>query len=231
MRKHTGPSTGKLPHRSCFSISILIKPLSESLLNINDWALQAIDRPAPTPGLLQSITFWRVNTPTTDLVSVNFNAAMNSQSKILTGLVVQATLSQAQLKKLKTTLQAIRDLAIRENIDIDAEQGELLASIWTQLGANRKDLRVYDINLELLKNLEKYTDNAKDHISQALMNLGTMQAQMKDLRERVSQPDIAGTDIPLDVHIRTIAEGMQRMKAGKIRARARERDLRTLGAE
>lgn len=155
---------------------------------------------------------------------------MRTQDAILIRLITQAKISQGQLKRMKEGLQAIRDLATRENIYINAQKMELLASLWTTLGSNRQDLDRYQTNLELLESLEEYTDVAKAHVAQALTNLKTMQAQMRDLREKVSQPDIAGTNVPVHVHIRTIMDGIQRMKEGRIRARERESDIRTIGA-
>ncbi|KAG5715939.1 hypothetical protein E4T56_gene20110 [Termitomyces sp. T112] len=202
----------------------------DSILNLNIWALKAIEEAKVPSGILSSLSVWRSKKSTQDIISDNFNEAMRTQDAILSRLITQAKISQGQLKRMKEGLQAIRDLATRENIHINAQQGELLASMWTTLGSNRQDLHRYKTNLELLESLEQYTDVAKAHVTQALTNLKTMQAQMKDLREKVSQPDITGTIIPVDVHIRTIMDGIQRMREGRIRARERESDIRTIGA-
>ncbi|KAG6900542.1 hypothetical protein C0993_009119 [Termitomyces sp. T159_Od127] len=202
----------------------------DSIVNLNIWALKAIEEAQAPSGILSSLSVWQSKKSTQDIINDNFKEAMRIQDAILVRLITQAKISQGQLKRMKEGLQAIRDLATRENIYINAQKGELLASIWTTLGGNRQDLHRYESNLELLESLEQYTDVAKAHVAQALTNLKTMQAQMKDLREKVSQPDIAGLNLPVHVHIRTIMDGIQRMKEGRIRARERESDIRTIGA-
>ncbi|KAG6880344.1 hypothetical protein C0992_011095 [Termitomyces sp. T32_za158] len=202
----------------------------DSIVNLNIWALKAIEEAKAPSGILSSLSVWQSKKSTQDIINDNFKEAMRIQDAILIRLITQAKISQGQLKRMKEGLQAIRDLATRENIYIHAQKGELLASMWTTLGSNRQDLHRYQTNLELLESLEQYTDVAKAHVAQALTNLKTMQAQMKDLREKVSQPDVTGTNVPVHVHIRTIMDGIQRMKEGRIRARERESDIRTIGA-
>ncbi|KAG6832039.1 hypothetical protein H0H87_003020 [Tephrocybe sp. NHM501043] len=201
----------------------------DSIINLNIWALKTIEEAQAPAGVLSALAIWRSQKSTMEIINDNFNEAMRAQDRILSNLITQAKLSQGQLKRMKERLQAIRDLATRENVHIGAEHNELLGSMWTRFGSNRQDLHRYQTNLELLGNLEEYTDVAKAHIAQALTNLKTMQAQMKDLREKVSQPDITGAPIPVDVHIRTIMDGIKRLKEGRIRARERESDIRTIG--
>ncbi|KAG5653048.1 hypothetical protein H0H81_002565 [Sphagnurus paluster] len=219
---------------SLFKLSkyFILTFFSVSILGINVWALRAIeDTKSAAPGVMSSLAVWRAKKSTDKVITENFEEAMTVQSKILTDLVKHAQRSQGHLKRMKERLQAIRDLAMRENIQIHVEQGELLASMWAHLGSSRRDLARFKANLELLANLECYTDEAKLHVAQALANLKTMQAQMKDLRSKVSAPVIAGTSIPVDVHIRTIMDGIQRMKQSRIRAREREGDIRTIGIQ
>ncbi|KAF8070165.1 hypothetical protein FPV67DRAFT_1414070 [Lyophyllum atratum] len=203
----------------------------DSIIGINVWALQTIEHAkSANSGAMSSLAAWWTKKTTKEVINENFNEAMTAQSTILFHLIVLAEHSQGKLKRMKEQLQAIRDSARKENIHLTREEGELLASIWPKVGSKRRDLDRFATNLELLANLERYTDVAKLHIAQALLNLKAMQSQMKDLRSKVSQPEIAGTSIPVDVHIRTIMDGIHRMKEGRIRAREREGDIRTMGA-
>ncbi|KAG6830158.1 hypothetical protein H0H92_001887 [Tricholoma furcatifolium] len=202
----------------------------DKIVNYNVWALKGIQEAQAPSGVFSALSIWQSKKSIEEIVNDHFSEAMREQERILFDLITQAKASQARLKRLKETLQAIRDLAQRENIHINAQQGEILASMWTKLGSNRRDTSLYEKNLELLTSLEEYTDVAKTHVAQALINLKTMQAQMKDLREKVSRPDITGTNIPVDVHIKIIMDGILRMKEGRIRARERESDIRSIGA-
>ncbi|KAG6916545.1 hypothetical protein DXG01_006428 [Tephrocybe rancida] len=203
----------------------------DSIVNLNIWALKAIEEAQVPSGVLSALAVWQSKKSTKDIINDNFNVAMRTQDVILSHLITQAKISQGQLKRMKERLQAIRDLAQMENIHIKAQHGELLASMWSIFSSHHQDIERYKTNLELLESLEEYTDIAKAHIAQALTNLKTMQAQMKDLREKVSRPDITGTTIPVEVHIRTIMDGIKRMKEGRIRARERESDIRTINVE
>lgn len=45
---------------------------------------------------------------------------------------------------------------------------------------------------------------------------------MEELRERVAAPELAGGEIPLEVHVRSIRSGIERLNEGRIRAREKE---------
>ena len=48
---------------------------------------------------------------------------------------------------------------------------------------------------------------------------------LEDLRERVAAPEIVGDHIPIEVHMKSIQSGMERLKEQRIRAREREDQL------
>ena len=46
-----------------------------------------------------------------------------------------------------------------------------------------------------------------------------MNADMEDLRECVARPALAGTKIPVDVHIKSIKLGLERLREERVRAK------------
>jgi hypothetical protein len=49
-----------------------------------------------------------------------------------------------------------------------------------------------------------------------------MSEDMEDLRERVAAPELVGSSIPVEVHMKSIKGGLERLKQGRIKAQERE---------
>jgi len=49
-----------------------------------------------------------------------------------------------------------------------------------------------------------------------------MGEDMEDLRERVSAPEIAGSAIPVKVHMESIRNGLKRLKQRRMKAKEKE---------
>ena len=150
---------------------------------------------------------------------------MNVQSRILDILITQAEISQKGLDRLNVRLAGVAEIAARENMSLSGDKEKLLSTLWTVLGGNRKDLRRYDNNLSLLDGLGKYTLEARKHVYAALVTLRGMKAEMKEMRLRVATPDIVGSLIPVEVHMRSIKEGLSRLRRGKNDARHLEETM------
>ncbi|KAG1859440.1 hypothetical protein C8R48DRAFT_748600 [Suillus tomentosus] len=131
------------------------------------------------------------------------------------------------LDMLEEDLSAIHEVVLREDISITAERSELLGELWTKLGRNKRALRDYERRLSLLKDLRDYWKYARVHVLAALQTLNLMSEDMEDLRQRVVDPELSDRRIPLQVHIESIENGLQRLQEGRIRAKMREEDLMT----
>jgi hypothetical protein len=70
----------------------------------------------------------------------------------------------------------------------------------------------------MLKRLEKYRRSALIHVVAALHALRTLSDDLEDLRERVSAPDFTGSRIPVEVHMKSIRSGLERLKLGRVKA-------------
>lgn len=79
----------------------------------------------------------------------------------------------------------------------------------------------------------EYRKRARAHVAAAMQTLEAMGEDMEDLRERVTAPEIVGDKIPVEVHMKSIQSGMERLKEQRIKAREREEQLmnRILGIE
>jgi hypothetical protein len=205
------------------------------VLTINDFAQQAIDAvPAKSPGVLSSLSPWRsTGLDTKERIAEVYTTQMNIQSRALNRLVIEAQIRLADLNKLGELLKVLYEMMSLEDASISAAKRELLSSLWTKLGFNKKDLQRFDDDLSLLKFVSKYREEARNQIVAALVKLKGMSAEMKELRQAVGAPEIAGSSIPIEVHMRAIRSGFENLKMIAMDSKEREelnrRDLQASG--
>jgi len=151
---------------------------------------------------------------------------MNTLSVNMRRLALEAEVSILDLNTLEEHLNSILDVISREDSSINAAKDELLAQLWTILGGNRKELKGMDKHLALLKGVGGYRDRARAHVVAALQTLETMAEEMEELRERVAAPELVGNAIPIEVHMKSIRSGLERLKDRRIGAKRAEEQIR-----
>ena len=129
------------------------------------------------------------------------------------------------LNELEERLLAIHELVAREDAVLSSSKADLLAELWTILGGNAKELRNLEGNLDLLKNLGLYRKKALAHVVAALQTLQSMSEDMEDLRERVTMPELVGESIPVEVHIKSIQSGLERLQEKRLKAKEQEQEI------
>ena len=126
------------------------------------------------------------------------------------------------LLQLEEHLMILYEVTHRNNEELTAAQEDVLAELWTWLGGNKHRLRKIDNNLDLLKNVERYRRKALAHVVATLHALQTLDADMEELRTRVAAPDIVGDKIPVEVHMKSIKAGVERLKERRLRASSKQ---------
>jgi len=192
---------------------------------VNDYALHTIEdaySKASSPYSLRSLVPWSSRPSTDEIVTKTFTEAMSVLSASMERLVIEAEVSFANLDKLEERLSTLHEVVSREDSSISSAKSELLSELWTKVGGNRYALRGHDQHLKLLKDLGGYRKRALVHVVAALQTLRGMSDDMEDLRERVSAPELVGSRIPVEVHMKSIRGGLERLKEGRIKARDRE---------
>ena len=211
--------------------------VSYSVMAVNDYALHAIEEAqtkAPSRYSLRSLSPWTsARRSTKHVVAETFGQAMNVLSGNMQRLILEAETSLANLNSLEERLTTLHEMVTREDSSLSTAKEELLAELWTKLGGNRKTLRGFEQHLILLKDLNGYRKQALVHVVAALQTLQSMSEDMEDLRERVAAPDLVGSQIPVEVHMRSIRNGLERLREGRIRAKhlSEEAMYRVLGGE
>ena len=184
---------------------------------VNDYALQKIDAAQKTK---HSLIPWKFDKKFIDQVVVEtFGEAMNILSTDMERLIIEAEANIIALDNLEERLSTLHDIVSREDLTLSSEKADLLAELWTILGFNRDELRNFDQSLLLLKELKTYRQQALTRVVTALQTLQMMSADMEDMRERVARPAIAGSAIPVEVHMKSIQYGLERLREGRMRAK------------
>jgi len=188
---------------------------------VNDYALQQIDAAQKNKlSTLYALVPWKSSRKSIKVVVVEtFGEAMNILSSDMERLIIEAEANIIALDALEERLSTLHDIISREDLALSSEKGDLLAELWTVLGFNRNELRNFDQSLTLLKELKTYRQQALSRVVAALQTLRAMSADMEDLRERVARPALAGSKIPVEVHMRSIKLGLQRLREGRVRAK------------
>lgn len=130
---------------------------------------------------------------------------------------LSATIFEAQgllalLDKLDDHLNNVAKLATRDGMASQANKDELLALLWTKLGANKTSVKKMEKNLALLKDVSNQRNMAWAHVASTMVKLQEIAANLEDLKKRIETPEIAGKDgPPLELHIQQIELGLARL--------------------
>ncbi|THH15568.1 hypothetical protein EW146_g4925 [Bondarzewia mesenterica] len=195
----------------------------DSVLTINDHALRAIEAANSKSSAVVLHRLWPFSSTseaaTRAVVTRTFGDAMNVLSTSMRRLVLEAEISLADLNKLEERLWTLAELVAREDSTLSSTRADLLADLWTRLGGNRKVVRGVEGHMMLLRNVGTYRKRALAHVVATLHTLEGMSEDMEELRERVTAPDLVGDKIPIEVHMKSIRTGLERLQERRIRAR------------
>ena len=188
---------------------------------VNDYALQKIDAVRKIKSFpLYALVPWKSSRKSINEVVVEtFGEAMNILSADMERLIIEAEASIIALDSLEERLSTLHDIISREDLTLSTEKADLLAELWTILGFRRDELRNFDQSLSLLKELKTYRHQALARVVAALQTLQALSADMEDLRERVARPALMGSTIPVEVHMKSIQFGLERLREGRVKAK------------
>jgi hypothetical protein len=192
---------------------------------VNDYALNIIEAAVANsasryfPRFLLS---WYSPLRAHEVVTKTFIETMNVLSASIQRLILEAEFSLANLNNLEERLSTLHELVLREDSSISFTKSELLSELWTKLGGNRRELRGFDEHLVLLRNLGGYRKRALVHVVVALQTLQALSEDMEDLRERVAAPELTSGHISVEVHMKSIRSGLERLREGRIQGRMME---------
>ncbi|KAJ7285163.1 hypothetical protein C8J57DRAFT_710708 [Mycena rebaudengoi] len=206
----------------------------DGIMAVNDYAMHTIEAAhSNSPSVFRRLAPWPAQISTSELITNTFEDSMNYLAATMRTLVVEFELNLHNLNKLEEQLSVLHELVSREDHSISAAHSELLGELWTKVGGNRRALRGYENHLQLLKGLSEWRKRALVHVVSALQTLAQMSEDIENLRERVAAPELVGSRIPVEVHIKSIQSGLERLKESRTKAKARESEAvkKVLGSE
>jgi hypothetical protein len=186
---------------------------------VNDHALRTIEKANEKNGFLSFDMIPWVEQRKTKVVAATFKDAMDSLSSQVERLIIEAEANIENLNDLEERLNALHELVSREVKTIGSDREELLALLWTMLGGNRRELKNFNKNLAILKNVGMYRNQARMHVTATLQTLQSLSEDLEEMRERVTTPGLVGDRIPLEVQMKSIQFGLDRLKENRMRAR------------
>ncbi|KZT01412.1 uncharacterized protein LAESUDRAFT_664079, partial [Laetiporus sulphureus 93-53] len=212
--------------RDLHKLSSKIGGAVDSIMAVNNYAIRAIEAANEKPPS-SFLKIWPFASSVTSAVTraivlQTFADSMDVSASQIQRVILEAEVNLVNLERLEEHLKTVHEVISRENGTVTAAQDELLASLWTSLGGNRRELKGKKQHLVLLKGLGAYRRRALAHVTVALQTLHALSADLEELRERVAAPEILGEQIPVEVHMQAIQAGLDRLKEGQTKARERE---------
>lgn len=195
---------------------------------VNDYALHAIDAAHTTQPstLARALCLLGVGEApkTQEVVHATFETAMAVMSDALARVIVEAQTSLVHLQSLEEQLLTVHEIVSREDGSLASAKADLLQHLWTKLGGNKRKMHGFERNLHLLGAVKGYRNRALAYVIATLQTLNGMQADMEELRGQVGAVHIGGDRIPVEVHMRSIQAGLERLHDGRMRAKQLRRN-------
>ncbi|PSR81572.1 hypothetical protein PHLCEN_2v6338 [Hermanssonia centrifuga] len=194
-----------------------------SILAVNDHALHTIEaHQDKSKSALAAFWPFSSTVATREVIIQTFTDAMSVLQTQMQRVVLEAEVSLTNLNNLEEKLSTLHEFVLRENEFISTAKSEMLAELWTVLGGNKRKLHGMDRHLQLLRGIGDYRKRAKAHVHAALQALQGMSEDMEDLRQRVAAPELVGERIPVEVHMKSIKAGLDRLAAERTKAKEKE---------
>ncbi|KIM20437.1 hypothetical protein M408DRAFT_135758 [Serendipita vermifera MAFF 305830] len=199
----------------------------DSIVAMNDYAinsLEAIEKYEKNKSAISTIIHsTNISPMSREKIAETFNQAAGVTESNLRRLIEMALATMTILNQIESQLSVIHEVVSREEGDTEAKRDEVLADLWTYLGANRDKLNRFADHRTLLSQVANHRSAAAMQVGGTIVQLEGLAADLDELRERVATPLLAhGTAVPLKVHIETLRKGVQRLTDGRNRAKVKE---------
>lgn len=148
----------------------------------------------------------------TDAVQNAFTHTLQTFEILLHSVSHSNGLTEESLITLSGQLDVIRHLAGEETSLVSREIGELLGSLWTQLGGNRKLIANAHQRYLTLNYTSVQTKAMQRLVFDVRSELYDLQVISDTLRAYAAHPLLLGTDIPKGSIITALSEGCQSLR-------------------
>ncbi|PIL28735.1 hypothetical protein GSI_08779 [Ganoderma sinense ZZ0214-1] len=179
-----------------------------SVIAFDEYALRAIEGARASKTQDVQITLLR-----------SFEAVAKLLSTQVTSILVEATRTMATLDVLEGHLSRVQALCVEEDLVASISRGSLLSELWTALGGNKGRLLDLERRATVLQNVDIYRRLAVAHVTATMQTLLAVEEELSLLIQKLSNPEIIGSEIPLEVHVASIHLGVQRFQDERLKVR------------
>ncbi|KAK6340249.1 hypothetical protein TWF730_002013 [Orbilia blumenaviensis] len=219
----------RIASRSLSKFSSRVMGTIDSILALDEWAkktLEDIRDSESGPKSFSHLMMWRDNDRIRRDVANTFTKTTEGMNGQLQRLVMEAQNVLTILDQLEEKLTTIHEIISREANHVKMEHDEVLSAIFTKLGANKQKIARSKEQVALLQNVNHYRKTALSHVSATVVELDRMSADLEQLRETVAAPSLMDgiVEVPIELHIRNIDQGILRLTAGRLKASTRREE-------
>jgi len=209
----------KMASRSLSKWGSKVNGAIDSLVAVHDHALHTIERKLNESQSALSV-LWPFSSElgVRRVVVRSFTEAMSLLDVHIKRVLLEAEINLSLLERLDARLNTLNEILEREGNDVTAERDKILSSLWKKLGGYRKELAGLGGHLFLLENIGQYRKQSLAHVTAAMHVLQQMADEMEDIRERVATPQLTGDKIPIEVHLKSIRSGLDRLSEKSLRS-------------
>ncbi|KDQ19124.1 hypothetical protein BOTBODRAFT_28611 [Botryobasidium botryosum FD-172 SS1] len=204
-----------------------------SLANINHELIASGITGGPMKGL---IPFWSrsasvVEEQKQELARV-FEEASAQLKTWIEKLNIEAMASITELERLDDMLYIIYETVITEKKDIESKE-KALSKLWASLIDDSR-AAMFESHKDLLDNITIYRKAALNRVQLTAVQLRQLGENLDNLRDRMAAPSLVGTQytnqgkgLPIEAHMTSIREGIEKMN--DFRSRGLQRENEALG--
>ncbi|KAH9928145.1 uncharacterized protein B0H18DRAFT_875116 [Fomitopsis serialis] len=201
------------------SLNAKVNGAVDRITAMNDYAMSTISAAAVDGSPLSWIaTIFAFHSGTPAVIVQSYRDVMETLAAETERALLEASVSAANLERLQEHLLTIHEICMREGLSLSAARAKLLSELWSILGGNRDALRKAEGRLALLAEVDQYRKQALDHVVMTRDVLKKVAADVEELRDRSAAPQIVGERVPVEVLIRSIGQGIERLQEGRQRA-------------
>jgi hypothetical protein len=187
--------------------------LLDASLATNEWAIKTLNKIDDNSGLTGIIPF-AASVNTREGVRKTYVAAMNFLSEELRRLILSNDQASMALENLEEDLHTISSIMELEK-QFQNEERQSLSALWSLLGGNRAQKRLFKANMETLQTFEADRKQNRQLVARTAVALDKMIVQVEEFRDKVARPGLLDDAIPIELHLNAIRMGVEELRGTK----------------
>lgn len=198
---------------------VRVRGMVDAQLSMNEWAVGALQRiEDKSSSVLGGLVPFLGRFDTRQSVTATYLGAMDALSDHVRRLIEANDLAYESLDHLEEDLHLVHEILGLEKQFQQTGQEEVLSSLWSLVGGNRKAKKLFAENLRVLGDFENQRLANKEMIATTSVAFSKMMYQIEYMREQIRRPGLANDDddnIPIEVHIRNIELAIESLRSTK----------------